>query len=258
MANKRFENKVVIVTGAAGDIGKVAIRRFAGEGAQVVAVDFNADALDALVNELQGEGLRCVGVVADVTVESEVKHYVERACSEYGGLDVLFNNAGMEGECSDISECDVDDFDRVIAVNVRGVLLGMKYAAAAMQRRGGGAIVNTASVAGISGAPGFAAYCASKHAVIGMTRSVAMQQGANNIRVNAVCPSAMTGRMMSSIEQKMMPDDAAGAHATLEAMVPMGRYANADDVASMVTHLCSDEASFLNGGVYPVDGGVTA
>jgi 3alpha(or 20beta)-hydroxysteroid dehydrogenase len=254
----RFEDKVAIVTGAAGDIGSAAITRFAAEGARVVAVDFNATALDGLLNDLQAQDFKCIGVVADVTSETDVEHYVESACAEFGGVDVLFNNAGMEGECSDISECELDDFDRVMAVNVRGVLLGMKYVVPAMQRRGGGAIINTASVAGMSGAPGFTAYCASKHAVIGLTRSVAMQQGVNNIRVNAVCPSAMTGRMMSAIEQKMMPDDAAGAQATLEAMVPMGRYANAQDVVSMVMHLCSDEASFLNGGVYPVDGGVTA
>jgi NAD(P)-dependent dehydrogenase (short-subunit alcohol dehydrogenase family) len=256
--NKRFEEKVVIVTGAAGDIGRATVRRFASEGARVVAVDFDGDGVAAVAEELKSDGLQIIAKVADVSREADVKHYVEQACAEYGGVDVLFNNAGMEGECSDIGECDLGDFDQVMAVNVRGVLLGMKYVVPVMRARGGGAIVNTASVAGLSGASLLTSYCASKHAVIGLTRSVAMQQGPNNIRVNAVCPSAMTGRMMTSIEHKMQPDDVAAVHDAVLATIPMGRYARPEDVASMVTHLCSDEASFLNGGAYAVDGGVTA
>ena len=134
----------------------------------------------------------------------------------------------------------------------------MKFVVPVMRARGGGAIINTASVAGVSGAAGFSAYCASKHAVIGLTRSVAKQQGVDNIRVNAVCPCAVTGHMMQSIEEKMQPDDPATLHKTLEATVPLQRYAEAADVVSMVTYLCSDEARFLTGGVYTVDGGVTA
>jgi 3alpha(or 20beta)-hydroxysteroid dehydrogenase len=257
-ANKRFEEKVVIVTGAAGDIGRATTRRFATEGARVVVVDFDADRVAGLAEQLNSEGLQIFAEVADVTREADVKRYVEQACAKYGGVDVLFNNAGMEGECSDVSECDLADFDRVMAVNVRGVLLGMKYVVPVMCERGGGAIVNTASVAGLSGASLLTSYCASKHAVIGLTRSVAMQQGPNNIRVNAVCPSAMTGRMMASIEHKMQPGDASAVQDAVLATIPMGRYARPEDVASMVTHLCSDEASFLNGGAYTVDGGVTA
>jgi 3alpha(or 20beta)-hydroxysteroid dehydrogenase len=256
--NSRFQGKVVVVTGAAGDIGSATIQRFAREGARVMAVDFDAERVAALSGELNKEGFSCSSVVADVTQEADVRRYVERTTEEFGGIDILFNNAGIEGECSDVSECDLDDFDRVMAVNVRGVLLGIKYVVPIMRARGGGAIVNTASVAGISGAPGLSSYCTSKHAVIGLTRSVAMQQGAHNIRVNAVCPSAMTGRMMTSIEQKIQPDDAAGVHDALLATIPMGRYAHAADVASMVTHLCSDESGFLSGGIYTVDGGVTA
>jgi len=255
---QRFAGKVVVVTGAAGDIGRETIQRFAREGARVVAVDFDADGVATLASELQLQDLTCSAVVADVTQEADVKRYVEHACTEFGGVDVLFNNAGMEGEASDIGDCDLEDFDRVMAVNVRGVLMGMKYVVPVMQARGGGAIVNTASVAGMSGAPGLTSYCTSKHAVIGLTRSVAMQQGPNNIRVNAVCPSAMTGRMMTSIENKISPEDAEGVHDTLLSTIPLGRYATPADVASMVTHLCSEEAGFLNGGIYPVDGGMTA
>lgn len=258
MVNSRFEDKSVIVTGAAGDIGRETVRRFAMEGASVAAVDFDSDRVDALVGELRDEGLQVIALVADVAREEDVSRYMELTCEAFGGVDVLFNNAGIEGECSDISECDVEDFDWVMGVNVRGVLLGMKYVVPAMRKRGGGAIVNTASVAGLSGASLLTSYCASKHAVIGLTRSVAMQQGPHNIRVNAVCPSAMTGRMMTSIEDKMLPGESAAVRDAVLESIPMGRYATPEDVASMVTHLCSDEACFLNGGAYPVDGGVTA
>lgn len=256
--NLRFEGKVVIVTGAAGDIGRAATRRFASEGARVAAVDFDGERVSTLAAELQGEGLAVIGLEADVRREADVAAYVARACEAYGGVDVLFNNAGVEGEACDVADCDLEDFDWVMSVNVRGVLLGMKHAVPEMRRRGGGAIVNTASVAGLSGTPMLTSYCASKHAVIGLTRSVAMQQGPHNIRVNAVCPSAMTGRMMTSIENKMLPGDAGAVREAVLGTIPMGRYARPEDVASMVLHLCSDESGFLNGGAYPVDGGMTA
>ena len=256
--DNRFTGKVVIVTGAAGDIGRETARRFALEGASVAAVDFDGERARDMAERLQSEGLQIIAIEADVAREVDVERYVGVTCEEYGGVDILFNNAGVEGECGDISECDVEDFDRVMGVNVRGVLLGMKHVVPVMRQRGGGAIVNTASVAGLTGASLLTSYCASKHAVIGLTRSVAMQQGPNNIRVNAVCPAAMTGRMMTSIENKMMPGDADTVRDAVLGTIPMGRYAAPEDIASMVTHLCSDEASFLNGGAYPVDGGVTA
>lgn len=258
MPSGRFEDKAVIVTGAAGDIGRAAARRFAVEGARVAAVDFDAERVQNLAAELQADGLQVIGMEADVRREEDVAAYVARTCEAYGGVDILFNNAGVEGDASDVAEVDLEDFDWVMAVNVRGVLLGMKHVVPVMRERGGGAIVNTASVAGLSGASLLTSYCASKHAVIGLTRSVAMQQGPHNIRVNAVCPSAMTGRMMTSIENKMLPDDANAVRDAVLATIPMGRYAQPEDVASMVAHLCSDEANFLNGGAYPVDGGVTA
>lgn len=256
--SQRFDNRVVIITGAAGDIGRVTAARFAAEGASVVAVDYDAEALKTTVNDIKVQGGSAIAVTADVSVEEDVKAYVETARETFGTIDYLFNNAGIESQCTDISECDLEDFDRVFAVNVRGVLLGMKYVVPVLRTGGGGAVINAASVAGLSGAPGLTTYCASKHAVVGLTRSVAKEQGPNNIRVNAVCPSATNGRMMASIEGRMLPEDAAGAHTLVEGSIPMGRYAQPEEVASMVTYLCSDEAAFLTGGTYTVDGGVTA
>ena len=251
----RFSGKVVIVTGAAGDIGSAAAKRFAAEGASVVAVD-RVDA--EVVADINASGGKAVAVIADVTRERDVQRYVNIAISTYGRLDVLFNNAGIEGDSSSIGEYYTAVFDQVMEVNVRGVFLGMKYAVPAMSKTGGGSIINTASVAGISGAAGFSAYCASKHAVIGLTKSVAKQHGPDNIRVNAICPSAMTGKMMKAIEEKIQPDNQGAIAEALRETIPLGRYAKPDDVVSMVTYLASDEASFVNGGVYTIDGGLSA
>lgn len=252
----RFSQKVVIVTGAAGDIGRCTSQRFADEGARLVLVDADGPAVELMAATLGAD--TCIAVCADVTVEAEVAAYVAAARQAFGGVDILFNNAGIESEVCDISECDLADYERVMAVNVRGVMLGMKHVVPALRERGGGSIVNTASVAGLSGSAGFSTYCASKHAVIGLTRSVAIQQGPHNIRVNAVCPSATEGRMMNSIEGRMVPDDPATAQGLVTASIPLGRYAQPADIASLVTYLCSDEACFLNGGNHTVDGGLTA
>jgi NAD(P)-dependent dehydrogenase (short-subunit alcohol dehydrogenase family) len=254
----RFIDKVVIITGAAGDIGSATAQRFASEGAKLVLVDFDAQGLSLTTAGIEKMGAPCISVQADVTDEKQVADYVEAAKNKFGAVHILFNNAGVESESCDISECDLSDYDRVMAVNVRGVLLGMKYAVPEMRAAGGGSVVNTASVAGLSGAGALATYSASKFAVVGLTRSVAIQQGPNNVRINAICPAAMTGRMMSSIEERMLPDDPATAHTMVEQTIPLGRYAQPNDVASMVTYLCSDEAAFLTGGAYTVDGGTTA
>lgn len=251
----RFAGKVVIVTGASGDIGSAAARRFAAEGACVVAVDRVDSSVVASIN---ASGGNAIALSADVTNENDVQRYVEECIARYGRLDVLFNNAGIEGDCSPVNEYSTAVFDQVMAVNVRGVFLGMKYAVQAMCSNGGGAIINTASIAGISGAAGFAAYSASKHAIIGLTKSVAKQHGLQNIRVNAICPSAMSGKMMAAIEEKIQPDNQGSVAEALRATIPLKRYAKPDDIVSVVTYLASDEASFINGGVYTVDGGLSA
>lgn len=250
----RFAGKVAIVTGAAGGIGRAACVRFATDGAKVVAVDLAGSDLDETVAAVSNAGGECITVEADVTQEADVARYVEATLAAYGRVDAFFNNAGIEGVRSALTDLDEADFDRVIAVNLKGVWLGMKHVAPAMAASGGGAIVNTASIAGLSPTPGIIAYGASKHAVVGMTKS-ASQELAPDIRVNAVCPGPIETRMMRSLERQFDPDNPEAVHEMFASANPMGRYGEPEEVASLVTWLCSDDSVYINGAMHTIDGG---
>lgn len=250
----RFEGMVAIVTGAAGGIGRAACARFAEDGAKVVAVDLAGSDLDETVAAISNAGGECITVEADVTQEADVARYVSESLSAYGRIDAFFNNAGIEGVRSALTELDEADFDRVIAVNLKGVWLGMKHVAPAMQQSGGGAIVNTASIAGLSPTPGIIAYGASKHAVVGMTKSAA-QELAPDVRVNAVCPGPIETRMMRSLERQFDPDNPEAVHDAFAAANPLGRYGEPEEVAALVTWLCSDDSRYINGSMHTIDGG---
>lgn len=254
----RFENKVIVVTGASGEIGQAIVQGFLAGGARIVAADRDEAALSSMVRSLSEAGHSIVSVATDVTDAAQVQHCIKTTLETFGRLDAFINNAGVEGVVAPIEDYPEAEFDKVMGVNVRGVFLGMKYAIPALRQSGGGSIVNLASVAGLSGAAGTSAYNASKHAVIGLTRSGAVQLGAENIRVNAVCPSPVTGRMMASLEAGSNPDDPAGVRELIAQRIPMQRYAETEDVANLVLYLSSPEAAFLNGGIYTVDGGMTA
>lgn len=254
----RFDDQVVAITGAAAGIGREAALRFAQEGAAVVLVDLPGDGLGETVSMVEAAGGRAIAVTADVTDEEQVRNYVQAAVGTFGGLDALINNAGIEGRVGPLTELTVDAFDAVLAVNVRGVWLGMKHAAPAIAARGGGAIVNTASVAGLGGTPGIIAYGASKHAVVGMSKTAAMELAPLKIRVNAVCPSPVETRMMRALEAGMNPDDPEAVHALMAATIPLGRYGESSDVVALMCFLCSAEAAFLTGAAIPIDGGMRA
>lgn len=252
----RFEGKVAVVTGAAGGIGRATAQRFAAEGARVVLVDLPGEALDEAGADIRQAGAEVLTLGADVTRWADVERYAAEAVQRFGGIDCFFNNAGIEGVVKPLVEYPEEVFDRVIAVNLKGVWLGMKAVAARMQR--GGAIVNTASTAGLRATPRLIPYGASKHAVIGMTRTAAVELAAAGIRVNAVCPGPIETRVMRSIERQRDPEQPEAAKAQGERSIPLGRYGHPEEVASLVLFLCSPDAAYLTGGYYLVDGGRTA
>ncbi len=252
---RRFEGKVIVITGAAGGIGRATAERFAQEGASVVAVDLPGTGLDETVALVEAAGASALAVPADVSKSAEVERYAQAAKSRFGGVDCFFNNAGIEGWVGPTTQYPEEMFDKVIAVNLKGVFLGIKYMVPLMVERGGGSIVNTASVAGLSGTPSIFAYGASKHAVVGMTKSAALEFGPRGIRTNAICPSPIETRMMRALERGINPDEPEQVHQSMAAGNPMGRYGEPAEVAAFVAFLCSKDASYLNGGIFPIDGG---
>jgi 3alpha(or 20beta)-hydroxysteroid dehydrogenase len=254
----RFTGKAVVVTGAGGGIGRAAAARLAAEGASLVLVDRVKEALLETRAAVERLGAPAVAVEADVTRWPDVERYVGTATERFGGIDGFFNNAGILGAVSPLTEYPEAEFDRVLAVNVKGVWLGMKAVAPVMAARGGGAIVNTASIAGLRGSPNLIAYTASKHAVIGLTRSAAIELVRRGIRVNAVCPAPIETSMARELEQGFARDNPARAHERFAASIPMRRFGEPDEVAALVVFLLSADAAYINGGVYTVDGGSMA
>jgi 3alpha(or 20beta)-hydroxysteroid dehydrogenase len=250
----RFAGRTAVVTGGGGAIGRAAALRLATEGASVLVVDLDEAAVDATVAAVRDAGGIAEGLTADVSAVDDAQRYA-RAGAELGGgaVHAFFNNAGVEGPSARVEDLAVEDFDRVMAVNVRGVFLGIKYV---LPHLGDGtAIVNTGSGASLRGFERAVAYSASKHAVLGVTRSVAREVARRGIRVNAVLPGPIEGRMLTSI--------ASGSRgpATLERFrtaVPLGRLGTAQDVAALVTFLLSDDAAFITGAGYEIDGGTLA
>ena len=255
---QRYRGKVALITGAGGGIGRASAERLASEGASLVLADVAEAALVASADAARQAGTRVLDAVADVTRPEDFDALVARAERELGGLDLLVNNAGIEGAVAPIESYPLVVFDRVLAVNVRGVFLGMRAAAPALRRRGGGAIVNLASVAGVTGDASLSAYVASKHAVIGLTRSGALAFGKDGVRVNAVAPSPVETRMMRSLEAGLGgPQGAEMVKKLVTERIPLGRYAEPAEVAALIAFLGSDEARFITGSTYTIDGGMT-
>ncbi|HEY4249719.1 MAG TPA: glucose 1-dehydrogenase [Roseomonas sp.] len=253
-----FRNKVALITGAAGGIGRAAALAFARAGARVVAVDRDAAGGEETAKQVRDAGGEARFTAADVTRAAEVHGYVQATLDAYGRIDCFFNNAGIEGRVMPTGEYDEDVFDAVIAVNLKGVFLGLRHVLPVMLRQGGGAIVNTASTAGIAGSPGLSAYVASKHGVIGLTRTAASEYGHAGIRVNAICPGPTDTRMIHSLEEQSSPGRSNSVRERYQSAIPIGRYATPEEIASLVLFLSSDLAGSITGGQYLVDGGRSA
>ena len=253
-----FSGKVALITGAAGGIGRATALAFAKAGANVAVVDTNEAGAGEVAEAVKALGRKALAIPADVTNSQQVAGYVHRTVGDLGGIDCFFNNAGIIGDVKPTTDYEEATFDQVLAVNVKGVFLGLKHVLPVMQRQGRGAIVNTASVAGITGTPMMPAYSASKHAVIGLTKVSSGEVAREGIRVNAICPGPVATTMIETLEAAVSPDDPGVAKQRYESSLPTGRYSTAEEIADGVLFLCSDHASNITGTQFVVDGGRTA
>ncbi|UOD27680.1 SDR family oxidoreductase [Massilia violaceinigra] len=248
-----FEGKVVLVTGAAGGIGRAAAVAFGRAGACVVVADTSVDGGHATAAMIVENGGKALFVQCNVTRAAEVEALVDKTVAYYGKLDCAFNNAGIEEEHLPLAEADEALFDRIMNVNVKGTWLCMKYEIRQMLKQGSGSIVNTASVAGLVGAPTQPIYAASKHAVVGMTKTAAAEYAREGIRINSVCPGVVNTPMMGrALEREPLREK------KLRNVHPMGRFAEPVEIANAAMWLCSEQSSFVTGHQLAVDGGLTA
>ena len=251
--NLSFKNKVALVTGAASGMGLATAKAFAEAGAAVTLADLNEDGARSAAEDFGAAGHKAIGIRCDVADEAEVAAMVEQTVSTFGRLDAAFNNAGVQAPPSDMADEAAEEFDRVNAINLRGVWACMKHELRHMRRQGSGAIVNCSSLGGLVGLPSRAAYHASKHGVIGLTRSAALEYAPRGVRINAVCPGIIDTPMVSSMLVSQ-PE----AMKELMKEQPIGRLGRAEEIAAAVLWLCSPGASFVIGHALAVDGGYTA
>ncbi len=254
---KRLEDKVAIITGATGGIGRAAVELFIKEGANVVMVDLNEDALIEVSNKINSNKLSYFQ--GDVSILADNKRAVELAIERHGGLDVFIANAGVAGDVQPITEYDEETFDKVMAVNAKGPFLGLKAAIPHMSERGGGSFVVTSSVAGVTGASLLSPYVMSKHAVVGLIKSAAKECADMNIRVNSVNPSPVETNMMRVLEDGMNDiNEEDNPKTQIEQTIPLKRYAEPIEIANLLLFLSGDESEFITGSVHMIDGGFTA
>ena len=253
-----FTDKIALVTGGGNGIGRASALLFAEHGAAVVVVDNDAAAAADTTRLITEQGGDALDIAADVSRSDQVQAYVAATLRKHDRIDCFFNNAGIEGQVAPTAEYDEDVFDSVMAVNVKGVFLGLRHVLPVMLKQGSGTVVNSASIAGLVGSPGMPAYVASKHAVIGLTKVTAGEVSGAGVRVNAVCPGPIETRMIQGLAEQINPSDPDTVHKGYHSNIPLGRYGQADEVANVVLFLCSDLASNITGAQYVVDGGRTA
>jgi NAD(P)-dependent dehydrogenase (short-subunit alcohol dehydrogenase family) len=252
-----LQDKVVLITGGGGGIGAAAGKAFLENGAKVALVGRTQKNLDAAVEPLGGVSDRLITICADTSLEEDTRRYVDETIAKFGRIDVFFNNAGIEGKVAPIVDQKVEDFDKVIAINVRGTWLGLHFVLPSMYAQKSGSIINTSSIGGlVSGPMPVSPYVTSKFAITGMTRIAAMESAPYNVRVNSIHPSPVETKMMRALEAGANPDDPEGVAKSVAASIPLGRYAESGDIASLVLFLASEQSSFITGSNYRIDGGM--
>ncbi|SDE34496.1 NAD(P)-dependent dehydrogenase, short-chain alcohol dehydrogenase family [Pricia antarctica] len=249
---ERLNGKVAIITGGAGGIGKATAKLFLEQGAKVVIVDINKEVLEKTSSELDHENLSYC--VADISKAEDNENYVEHTLEVHGKIDIFFANAGIEGVSRPIAEYPEETFDKVIAVNLKGVWLGCKHVIPKMKK--GGSVIITSSVAGLKGFAGLGAYVATKHAIVGIMRVAALENAERKIRVNTIHPGPVNNDMMRRIEKDVSPENPKEVLKGFESVVPFGRYAESNELAEMALFLASDESKYITGCTHVVDGGM--
>lgn len=245
-----FTGKTALVTGAGSGIGEAVARQLAKLGAAVVVSDINPEAAQKVAQSIKDAGGKAAPFTADTSDHEQVKAAVDFACSEFGALNLAFNNAGILGATVPTGELSIEDWHKVISINLDGVFYGLRYQIPAMLKAGGGAIVNTASILGLVGTENLAAYVAAKHGVSGLTKTAALEYSAKGIRINSVHPGYIDTPLLDKLDRE--------TYNALKSLHPIGRLGQAEEVAQVVTFLLSDEASFVTGSQYTVDGAYTA
>jgi 3alpha(or 20beta)-hydroxysteroid dehydrogenase len=251
----RLEGKVAIITGGSGGIGLATAREFVKQGARVFLVDLALEPLAAAANEF---GDRAAFALADVSSADDTQRYVRDAVSRFGGVDIVFANAGIEGAVRALTETSIEDFDRVMSVNVRGAWLAIQHSVPVLTKRGGGSIIVTSSVAGLVGSAGMSPYVTSKHAVMGLVKCAALELAPLGIRVNSVNPGPIENRMMRSIERQANPNDPTSVKDGFLSKVALNRYGTNEEIANVVVFLASDESGYCTGTHIVADGGFVA
>jgi NAD(P)-dependent dehydrogenase (short-subunit alcohol dehydrogenase family) len=251
---RRLEGKVAVITGAASGMGRTTAARFAGEGANIVIADLNAEGGEAAVRECRENGGNAVFQKTDVTSEAAIKAAIDRAVKEFGKLDVMFNNAGLAGALGTLEETTVENWDRTFAILLRAVFLGIKHSIPEMRKTGGGSIISTASVAGLRGGAGPLPYSVAKAGVVHLTKCAAIELGPERIRVNCICP----GGINTPLIHKHIPGGEPIARQMLDTIQPIPRAGTGDDIAGMALYLASDDSEWVTGTAMVVDGGLMA
>ncbi|MGN7479028.1 SDR family oxidoreductase [Solibacillus silvestris] len=253
----RFEEKVIIVSGAGSGLGQAATLQFAKEGAKLVLVDLNQAGLDETKNKVLevAQNAEILLVTANVAIESEVENFVSQTVARFGKIDGFFNNAGVEGKQNLTEDYGIDEFHKVVSINLDGVFYGMKYVLKVMKEQGYGSIVNTASVGGIRGVGNQSGYAASKHGVVGLTRNSAVEYGQYGVSIKAIAPGAIMTPMVEGSLRQIGGDNWEAVGKEFVQPNPMKRFGKPEEVGYLVAFLLSNEADFINGAVIPIDGG---